>query len=133
MLGQASTDVTGHQWVPLMALLSTWIVQLLSRDSRFPITLPASWEDNRWKPVAIVIVSQVQAVAVAHMGGQSWHDAVILGLHTAMWSMGLWSLTVKAVWNDKAPAWVKWLAMSVPTPPSASLPGRNPPDPPKAN
>jgi hypothetical protein len=48
-----------------------------------------------------------------------WAHAVLLGLRTAMWTMGLWALIVKAAWGGKPPAWVNWFAF-IATPPKSS-------------
>lgn len=122
VVGPAVRDLMGHEWVPAMVLLSTWGVALLSRDSRFPISLPASWDDNRWKPVAIVVAGQVQAGVLAVTHGIPAMQAVGIGFRTAMWSLGLWALVVKAIYKDKLPNWLLWLSVALPKlPPGVEL------------
>src|SRR5580658_5868545 len=114
---QIFQEATGSQWGPLMILISGWVVQLLSRDSKFPVSLPSSWDSNQWKPAVVVVASMVQAILVSIL--QKHVDplnAVLLGLRTAMWTFGLWALIVKAAWNGKPPAWVNWCAAILPTP-----------------
>ena len=114
---QLFQDATGSQWGPLMALVSGWVVQLLSQDSKFPISLPASWSTNLWKPVAIVIASEAQAVILSIVQGHSDSvHAILLGLRTAMWSMGVWALVIKAAYNGKPPQWLNYLSFIFPAP-----------------
>lgn len=133
--GPLLQDLTGHRWLPAIALLSSYVVMLLSNDSRFPISMPSWWNEDRWKPVAVLVASQVQAAIVAFMpaalggGGMDWKHVVILGLRSAMWSLGLWALVAKAIYKDHLPKWLLWLAMMLPKPqdPAAQI---TPPTPP---
>ena len=110
-------DAMGSEWGPLMALLSGWIVQLLSEDSSFPISLPSSWNTNVWKPVAIVLASEAQAVVVSIVQGHTDPvHTILLGLRTAMWSMGVWALVIKAIYNGKPPQWLNYLSFILPAP-----------------
>jgi hypothetical protein len=114
---QLLTDAMGNHWGPLMVLISSWAVQLLTQASSFPISLPASWNTNVWKPVVVVIVSVAQGVIVSIVQGHSDPvHAVLLGLQTAMWTMGLWALTIKAIYNGKPPQWLNYLSLIFPTP-----------------
>lgn len=114
---QIIEEATGSKWGPLMALVAGWIVQLLSEDSSFPISLPKSWNSNVWKPVAIVLASEMQAVVVSIVQGHTDPvHTILLGLRTAMWSMGVWSLTIKAIYNGKPPQWLNTLALIFPEP-----------------
>ena len=110
-------DAMGSEWGPLMALLSGWIVQLLSEDSSFPISLPSSWNTNVWKPAAIVLASETQAVVVSIVQGHTDPvHTILLGLRTAMWSMGVWALVIKAIYNGKPPQWLNRLSLILPAP-----------------
>jgi hypothetical protein len=114
---QLLQDTMGSRWGPLMVLISSWIVQLLTQDSRFPISLPASWNTNLWKPVAVLITSVAQSVVLSIVQGHSDPlHAVLLGLQTAVWTLGLWALVIKAIYNGKPPAWTNYLALIFPTP-----------------
>jgi len=114
-------DAMGSEWGPLMALLSGWIVQLLSEDSSFPISLPSSWNTNVWKPVAIVLASEAQAVVVSIVQGHTDPvHTILLGLRTAMWSMGVWALVIKAIYNGKPPNWLNYLSLIFPVPTAAA-------------
>lgn len=108
-------DVTGHQWGLLMVLVSGWVVQLLTQDSKFPISLPASWNTNVWKPVAVVLASETQAVvwSVVHDHVAVW-VAVVTGFKVAMSTLGLWSLVIKAIYDGKPPEWMNELALIFP-------------------
>jgi hypothetical protein len=117
---QLVEDAVGSKWGPIMMLVSGWVVQILTQDSKFPIQMPASWNQNVWKPVVVVLASMVQAILVSHFEKHmDWAHAVLLGLRTAMWTMGLWALIVKAAWGGKPPAWVNWFAF-IATPPKSS-------------
>lgn len=119
---QIIEDATGSKWGPLMILVSGWIVQLLSDDSRFPISLPKSWDSNVWKPVAVVVASTVQAVIAGII--QKHVDpvhAILMGLQTAMWTLGLWSLVIKAAFGGKVPTWLNYLALILPPAPTPTL------------
>jgi len=117
---QLVEDAVGSKWGPIMMLVSGWVVQILTQDSKFPIQMPASWNQNVWKPVVVVLASMVQAILVSHFEKHmDWAHAVLLGLRTAMWTMGLWALIVKAAWGGKPPAWVNWIAF-IATPPKSS-------------
>ena len=112
-------DAMGSAWGPLMVLISGWLVQLLSDDSKFPISMPKAWDSNQWKPAVVVIASVVQGIVVSIIQGHTDPlHAVLLGLRTAVWTLGLWSLIVKAIWNGKPPAWVNWFS-AIATPPVA--------------
>ena len=137
---QLIEDATGSKWGLLMIAVSGWVVQLLTEDSSFPISLPKAWNSNVWKPVAVVLASAVQAVVVSVF--QEHVDpvqAVLLGLKTAMWTMGLWALVIKAACGGKVPVWMNYLALILPTPPppvdrdAVTLSGKDdfPPMPPK--
>lgn len=102
--------------MPAMVLLSGWAVMLVSRDSRFPISLPASWDNDRWKPVAVVLVGQLQSSLLAVATGMNWKAAVLVGLKTAMWTFGLYSLVIKAIFGNKVPKLLLWLAAALPKP-----------------
>jgi hypothetical protein len=128
--------LTGHEWLLAISLVSSYVVMLLDRDSKFPISLPAHWDENRWKPVAVLVACEVQAVALAVLpaaqggSGLPLEAALAMGVKAAMWSFGLWALVAKAVYKDKLPRWLLWLSMALPEPqplpkpaiPSAVLP-----------
>ena len=117
---QLVEDAVGSKWGPIMMLVSGWVVQILTQDSKFPIQMPASWNQNVWKPVVVVLASMVQAILVSHFEKHmDWTHAVLLGLRTAMWTMGLWALIVKAAWGGKPPKWVNWFAF-IATPPKTN-------------
>jgi len=134
--GPLVKDLTGHQWVPAIALVSSYVVMLLSNDSRFPISMPSWWNEDRWKPVAVLVASQVQACIVAFMpasmggGGMDWGHVVLLGFKSAVWSLGLWALVAKAVYKDHLPKWLLWLAAALPDPKDPAVRLVSPPDPP---
>ena len=114
---QIIQDATGSKWGPLMILVSGWVVQLLSEDSSFPISLPTSWNSNVWKPVTVVVASTVQAVVLSIVQGHTDPvHAILLGLRTAMWSMGIWALFIKAIYNGKPPQWLNYLSLILPEP-----------------
>ena len=114
---QIFEDATGSKWGPLMILVSGWIVQLLSEDSSFPISLPASWNSNVWKPVTVVVASTLQAGVLSVVQGHTDPvHAILLGLRTAMWSMGIWALFIKAIYNGKPPQWLNYLSLILPAP-----------------
>jgi hypothetical protein len=122
---QIFEDATGSKWGPLMILVSGWIVQLLSEDSSFPISLPASWNSNVWKPVTVVVASTLQAGVLSVVQGHTDPvHAILLGLRTAMWSMGIWALFIKAIYNGKPPQWLNYLSFILPAPatPTPSVP-----------
>ncbi len=115
---QLIEDAVGSKWGPIMILLSGWVVQILSEDSKFPISLPASWNQNVWKPVVVVLASTAQAIVVSHFEKHmDWVHAVLLALRTSMWTMGLWALVIKAACGGKVPWWANWLAF-IATPPA---------------
>jgi hypothetical protein len=114
---QIVEDAVGSKWGPIMILLSGWIVQILTQDSKFPIQMPASWNQNVWKPVVVLLASMFQAIIASHFEKHmDWVHAVLLGLRTSVWTLGLWALIVKAAWNGQPPKWVNWLAF-IATPP----------------
>jgi hypothetical protein len=114
---QIFQDATGSKWGPLMILVSGWVVQLLSEDSKFPVSLPARWNSNVWKPVTVVVASMVQATVVSIVRGHTDPvHAILLGLRTAMWSMGIWALFIKAIYNGKPPQWLNYLSLILPEP-----------------
>lgn len=118
---QLIKDATGSKWGPLMILVSSWVVQLLTQDSKFPISLPAKWNSNVWKPVVVLLASTAQAIVVSII--QQHVDpvhAILLGLRTAMWTLGLWALVIKAIYNGKPPKWMDYLAFILPKPQAAS-------------
>ena len=133
---QLIEDATGSKWGLLMIAVSGWVVQLLTEDSSFPISLPKAWNSNIWKPVAVVLASTAQAIFVSHFQKDvDWTHAILLGLRTAMWTMGLWALIVKAAYNGKPPWWANYLAFIFPDPTlpvptvdrdAETLPGRDP-------
>ena len=117
LLAQVVEAATGSKWGVLMILLSSWVVQLLSQDSKFPISLPKSWGSNQWKPVAVLVASMVQAILAGII--QKHLDpvhAILMGLRTTVWTLGGWALLIKAIYDGKPPKWMDYLALIFPEP-----------------
>ncbi len=105
-----------HEWVPAIAIVSSYVVMLLDQDSRFPVSLPANWNDNRWKPAAVLVAANVQAAIVALGTGMPPWQVVALGFQSTLFSYGLWALVVKAIYGGNVPKWLLWVSMALPKP-----------------
>lgn len=105
-----------HEWLPAIALVSSYSVMLLDGDSRFPISLPRVWNENRWKPVVVLVVSVFQAGVLAVSNGMSPGEALALGFKAAFFSFGLWAVVVKAIYGGAVPKWLLWVSMALPKP-----------------
>jgi len=124
---QLSQDVIGQKWGLLVVALAGLTVQLLSQESRFPISMPASWNTDRWKPVAVLVAgtvyTELAAVLVDHT--MTWQQAVVAGVKTSMWTYGLFALVIKAAFKGNVPKALRWIAMMLPDPKEPPAP---PPD-----
>jgi hypothetical protein len=115
MLAQVLGDVTGHRWMPLAVLLSGWLVMLLRRDSRFPVSIPDRWSSNRWKPVVVLLASAAYGgLALMLDPAVHWQDALVLSVRSAVFTLGLYAVVIKAAFGDKVPAWLQRLALIFP-------------------
>lgn len=110
-----------HQWMPVAILVIGYIVRLSKDDSRFPVSIP-----ERWRPVLVLVLGQVYAALQSVQSGASWKVVAWHGLTTAVWTMGLYSLVMKALFNGKEPAFMKLIAMVLPPPPPAEPPAAEP-------
>jgi hypothetical protein len=96
--------IASKQWMPVAIIAIGYLVRLTSQNSKFPINV-----STRWQPVIVVALGQVYAVLVAVSSGARWDLAIEHGLETAAWTMGLFDLVVKAIWNGTEPTWLSML------------------------
>lgn len=98
--------LTAHHYLPIAVIVIGYLTRLTSDMSKFPINVPTDYQ-----PVVVVVLGQVYAAIVAVSGGASWKDAVISGLATSLFTMGLFDLVIKAIFKGKEPAWLARLAL----------------------
>jgi hypothetical protein len=126
-ISSAVQDAVGHKWMAFAVVLATYLPAILQGKSAFPISVPASWNENRWKPVVVIVVCEASAVVLAVNYGETWQHAAFVGLKAAIWTMGLWAVVVKAIFKDNPPKWLEAIAF-VFTPPKPKI-GSVPPAP----
>jgi len=93
--------VASKQWMPMAILVIGYLVRLTSQQSKFPLNIP-----TRWQPIVVLALGQVYAVMVSVSGGGAWGPSALHGLEVAVWTMGLFDVVVKAVWNGNTPPWL---------------------------
>ena len=93
--------VASKQWMPMAILVIGYLVRLTSQQSKFPLNIP-----TRWQPIVVLALGQVYAVMVSVSGGGAWGPSALHGLEVAIWTMGLFDVVVKAVWNGNTPPWL---------------------------
>jgi len=104
-----------HKWMALAIVTIGYLTRLSKDDSRFPVTIP-----SRWRPVVPLVLGQVYAALVASQGGMPWKQAVMVGLTTSVWTLGLYALVIGALFNGNEPQWLKTLALVLPRSPSST-------------
>jgi len=102
-----------HKWMALAVAVTGYLARLSKDDSRFPVSIP-----SRYRPVLVLVLGQGYAVLQATQNGMPWQEAIKMGLTTSVWTLGLYSLVIKALFNGTEPAWMKTLALVFPAPPS---------------
>jgi hypothetical protein len=95
--------LAGHQWMAAAVLLLGWLAAALKPESKFPINVP-----DRWRPLVVILVGVALAVLAE---GPPWPAAIATGLVTATTSMGLFEVTVTAIWGGHLPRALAWLAL----------------------
>jgi hypothetical protein len=126
-ISSAVQDAVGHKWMALAVVLATYLPAILQGKSAFPISVPASWNENRWKPVVVIVVCEAAAVVLAVSYGETWQHAVFVGLKASIWTMGLWAVVVKAIFKDHPPKWLEAIAfVFTPPVPKATLDSQPP-------
>jgi len=93
---------TSRAWMPIAILAIGYFARLCATDTKFPINIPA-----RWQPLFVLALGQLYAILVAVSGGLGWGAASVHGLETAVWTMGLFDVLVKAIWNGTEPTWLQ--------------------------
>lgn len=101
-----------HRWTGVAVLVIGYLVQLTSKESKFPISVAP-----RWKPLLVALLSLAFAAAQAIDGGLPWRQVVLRGLMTGFLTMGLFDLIVNAFCNGQIPKWLAWIAVMTPQPP----------------
>lgn len=95
-----------QKWTALAALIISWLVRLMSNDTKLPIAVP-----DRWKPVVVLALGQVYGVLQSVLSGKRWPEAVVQGLVASGAAFTLYAAVVKSIWGDDAPPWAKALAL----------------------
>ena len=101
-----------HAWTALFVLVIGYLVQLTSKESKFPVQI-----SPRWKPLVVAVLALLLTGGQAIAGGLPWRDVVLRGLATGFLTMGLFDLCVNAFLNGRIPAWLATLAAMTPQPP----------------
>lgn len=95
---QAFALLKAGGWLPLSVLVVGFVARLLKSDTKIPINIPA-----RWQPFLVLFLGQAAAIltSLEHVGAGLWLPVLAKGLFTALITMGLFDVLVKAVFNGK--------------------------------
>lgn len=88
-----------HKWLAGGVVLVGFVARLFKDDTKFPVNIPA-----RWQPVLVVALWQLYAVLVqvqSVAAGTPLLPIVGHALWMAFFTMGLFDLVVKALFNGK--------------------------------
>lgn len=118
LLAQLYGLVVGHQWLPIVALVIGWMVAMLSSNSKFPFSVPDSWNPNRWKPVAVVVLTAAFYGLEWSIGGMPWEKAVASGVRAVFFTLGGYAVFTKAIFGGNVPQWLQVLALIFPPKPA---------------
>lgn len=106
-----------HNYLVIAIVVVGWLTRMTSDMSKFPVTIP-----KRWAPVVPIVLGQGYAALEAVAAGTVWKSAVLDGLTVSLFTMGLFDLVVKAIWQGSEPKWIAALALIFPQPKADATP-----------
>ncbi len=103
--------VESHAWLAIAVLCVGYLVRLTGKDSRFPLDIP-----EQWQPVLVLGLGVLADVLQEVSAGKSWKAAVNPALVIAVIVLAL-----KAYYRGREPAWLRWVALVAPKPPTTAV------------
>ena len=94
--------LSGHNWLGLIALLTLLARKWCSADSKFPITIPPTWQ-----PTVTAAGGLVYGLVSSLQQGQSWGEALLSMAITAGAGGFLDGLLTAIFDHDNAPVWAR--------------------------
>lgn len=95
-----------HKWLPLFALVVSWLTALCSKESLFPVSF-----SKRWLPLVVLGLSMGASGVKAVIAGDTWGAWALHSALTTFLALGGYAVVVKSVFGDNPPTWMKVLAL----------------------